>query len=105
MNEANEEKVKIRLEGVSVADAGEGLRTLREDILDAERAVQADIIQDEPTNQDFGTTLVLVLGAPAAIAVAKGIQAWLTREGGKATLTINGVKYKRKSADAAKIAQ
>jgi hypothetical protein len=102
--------VRIRLEDVSVAQASSGIKALRNDVLDADRSVKADIVQDDPTHQDFGATLVLVLGAPAAIAVAKGIANWLAREGGKATLTIDVgggkvVKFKGKSADAATIAR
>lgn len=102
--------VRIRLEDISVAEASSGIKALRNDVLDADRSVKADIVQDDPTHQDFGATLVLILGAPAAIAVAKGIANWLAREGGKATLCMDVgggkvVKFKGKSADAAAIAR
>jgi hypothetical protein len=111
MDQTNEmTPVRIRLEEVSVAEASSGIKALRNDVLDADRSVKADIVQDDPTHQDFGATLVLVLGAPAAIAVAKGIANWLAREGGKATLSMEvgggkRVTFKGKSADAASIAR
>lgn len=102
--------VRIRLEDLSIAEASSGIKALRNDVLDADRNVKADIMQEDPAHQDFGATLVLVLGAPAAIAVAKGIANWLAREGGKATLSMDVggeklVKFKGKSADAASIAR
>jgi hypothetical protein len=111
MSEAHETApVRIWLEDVSVAEASSSIKTLRNELLDAGRSVRANIVQDDPTHQDFGATLVLVLGAQATIAVAKGIADWLSRVGGKATLNLDVgggqvVKFKGSSADAAAIAR
>jgi hypothetical protein len=44
-------------------------------------------IKDDKNTQDFGATIAIILGTPAAIALAKGLADWLRRQAGK-TLTI-----------------
>ncbi|THU40765.1 hypothetical protein FAM09_01230 [Niastella caeni] len=44
-------------------------------------------IKDNDNAQDFGATLVLVLGTPAILAIAKGIQTWLSKRN-NITITI-----------------
>jgi hypothetical protein len=63
---------KIRIEDTSLAEARTKMVRLREDILDAVPDLHVDIEKDDETTLDFGTVLVLVLGTPAAIAIAKG---------------------------------
>jgi hypothetical protein len=43
--------------------------------------------RDDPSTQDFGSTLVLVLGTPAVVAAATAIGNWLQLRA-KASLTI-----------------
>ncbi len=74
---------RIRFEDVSVAEAGIKAAQLRQDLLDISSDVQVDIEREDPSTQDFGTTLALVLGAPAAVAIAKGIADYLRRAHGK----------------------
>ena len=71
------EKFIIKVQDVSVADSGVLLQDLREMILDSHPDVSAELKRDDPEAQDFGATLALLLGTPALIAVAKGIEAWL----------------------------
>ena len=95
----------LHFEDLTPADAGFQAARLREALLDASPDVDVDLRKDDPTTQDFGATLILALGTPAVIAVAKGIQAFLSRER-QGTLVIrqNGeVVFKGNSADAAKI--
>lgn len=57
---------------------------------------------------DFGSTLVLVLGAPATIIAAKAIQSFLNRNSGaRLTLWCDGTVYAENlsSRDAVKIAE
>jgi hypothetical protein len=88
---ANEaQNFKIRFEGLSVAEAGNKAEGLRRDLLEVSPDVRVKIEQEDPSNQDFGATLVLILGAPAAVALAKGVADYLRRVGGKITIEADG---------------
>ena len=73
------EKYIIRFEGISVMEANKYAAELREIILDSHPDVEVEHRRDDPRTQDFGATLVLVLGTGAAIQVANGIKNWLTK--------------------------
>lgn len=100
----------LRFEGVSVAEAGKSATILRDLILDQCPEVQADLQKPDPTTQDFGTTLVLVLSAPVVVAlakgVAKGIANYLSRDRpGELVIETDGtVVFRGNSGDAATIA-
>jgi hypothetical protein len=99
-------RFEIRFEDLSLADAGIKAADLRETLLDASPDVNVDLKKSDATTMDFGATLVLVLGTPAVLAIAKGISAYLARER-EGTLVIeeNGrVVFRGNSSDAAKIA-
>jgi hypothetical protein len=102
-----DKKFKIRFEGLSVAQAGKNATQLRSDLLDVSQDFRPEIIQEDPTNQDFGATLVLVLGTTAVTAVAKGIAAYLSRARGTITIEADGkvVATGITGNDAAKIAE
>lgn len=72
-------KLILRIQGPSVAESNQLAAELRQSVLDASPDVEARISREGEASQDFGASLVLVLGTPAVIAVAKGIQAWLKR--------------------------
>src|SRR4030095_1970220 len=69
----------IRFQDASMAEAGVFAADLRETILDAHPDVSAERQRLDSTAQDFGTSLAVVIGTPAILAVAKGIQTWLKR--------------------------
>src|SRR5436190_3359763 len=49
-------------------------------------AVQPEIRKPDRITQDFGTTLVLALGTPFAIAIAQGIRDFIGKSGSKLRL-------------------
>jgi hypothetical protein len=99
--------IKIRFEDVSLDVASQKARALRTDLLDVSPDVKLDIEKDDPTNQDFGATLVIVLGTPAVIAIANGIANYLSRDRAKITIETNGrvVAEGISGDDAARIAE
>lgn len=100
--------VRIRFEDLSVAEAGQRVTELREDLLDLSPDIEAKIVKDDPSTQDFGTTLILFLGAPAVVIIARGIADYLRRRAGRIIMeTDDGVVIAEgiTSADAPRIAE
>ncbi len=67
----------ITFDGVSVADANRYAEELSNALLDATPDITVQRRGDDPRAQDFGATLVLLLGTPAVVTVAKTIGDWL----------------------------
>ena len=66
-------------------------KDLRREVQDDGKHVDPEIVRIDATAQDFGTALVLVLGTPAIIILAKAILAWAKRTD-RADVTINGLR-------------
>ena len=75
--------------------------------MDVAPDVDVTLTKDDATNQDFGATLVLVLGTPAVLALANGIASYLKRDRGQITIFADGkvVADKISGNDAARIAE
>jgi hypothetical protein len=82
----------IRFPGLEVGEAGRAAQQLRNAILDDVPGMKVDIEKDDPTNQDFGATLIAVLGTQAAIMLARGIATWIKQRGTSVEVTIDGEK-------------
>lgn len=97
----------IRFEDVSVAEANIKARNLRYAILEAVPEMQVSVLKENEGTQDFGTTLVLVLGTQAVIELCKGIAGYLSRDRGRITIEANGkvVAEGLSGNDAARIAE
>jgi hypothetical protein len=72
---------------VSAADANRYAEELRQALLDASPDVQVHRKRDDPRTQDFGATLVLLVGTPAAAAIVTAIGNWLTLRN-RASITV-----------------
>jgi hypothetical protein len=109
------DELALRFEGLSQAEAGVEAQRLREVLADTSPDVSVILRRENAESMDAGATLVLVLGTPAIIAVAKGISAFLKGRGTRAgTLVVeraspNGqverFRFDGDSADAAKVAE
>ena len=77
----------VTFENASVAEANRDTEELRHIILEASPDITVQRQRDDPRSQDFGATLVLLLGTPAAGALIKAIGDWLALRN-RASLTI-----------------
>jgi hypothetical protein len=102
---ADNEQIELRVsfESLGIAAANQAAAELRQQL---RRAVGGDvsinIVKERSDTQDFGATLVLVLGTPAAIAVAKGIRDFIAKRGDSIVIQKDGTVIARGEA-AAKI--
>lgn len=83
----SDQELVLSFDGVSVADGNRFAAELAEVLRDADEPLEATQTRDDPNAQDFGATLVLVLGSGAVIALAKGVSKWLaTKPDGSVTI-------------------
>jgi hypothetical protein len=80
----------IRFENLSVAEANILASELKAEIIAADDRAQAAVVKDDPTTQDFGATLILVLGTPAIVVVARAIADYIQRRGVSVSITPDG---------------
>jgi hypothetical protein len=79
------EPLTIEFHADSAAEAGRLAASLRNALLDAAPEAEIELARGDAEAMDMGTLLTLVpavLGSGAAVALAKGLQAWLTRHHG-----------------------
>jgi hypothetical protein len=69
----NQQKYLISFDEVSPAEASVYADELRNALLDASDDIIIQRKRDYPQTQDFGATLVLILGTPTAVALTKTI--------------------------------
>lgn len=72
--------VRVTFSSLTRADANRAAQELRDAIIDrVGDDVAASIEREDKDSQDAGGTLVLLFGAPAAVAIAHGIRSWLAK--------------------------
>ena len=111
----NKNEVLVRFEGLSPGEAGIEAQRLQELLSDASPDVSVMLQRERAESMDMGATLVLLLGTPAIIAVAKGIATFLKQRGPRAgDLIVERVgadgrierfRFTGDSADAARVAE
>ena len=82
----DQQSYSITFDDISPADANRYADELREILLDASPDVSVERKRDNPLTQDFGATLVLALGTPAAVAIARAIGNWLALRRGSISI-------------------
>jgi hypothetical protein len=72
--------VRITFDELTRGEANRAVQDLRQALVEpAGGEVVASVEKDDPESQDAGSTLVLLFGAPAAVALARGIRAYAAR--------------------------
>jgi hypothetical protein len=72
--------VVIKFPGVSDEEANKYAGSLADELSEIS-GLKAKPARERPETQDFGATLVLVLGTASVTAIALGIKSWLARTG------------------------
>lgn len=67
----------IRIDGLPGGDADAAAADLYQTLLGIKAADSITRVRQNPQHQDFGASLAVVLAAPAAVAIAKGLADWL----------------------------
>jgi hypothetical protein len=67
----------IELKGITPDEANRYAGELREALVEASRDIKAEQKRQDESSQDFGSTVVLILGAPSVIIAARAIRDYL----------------------------
>ncbi len=98
----------ISFPGASTAEANRFAADLAIVIRETDKGTKVKQQRENPEAQDFGATLLVILGTASATAVANGISSWLARHSGaKIQIDADGkvVASNLDSRDAARIAE
>ncbi len=96
----------IKLDGISPSLAQRYSEELRNALLKATPDIEVQRRREDPRAQDFGATLILILGAPAVVAVAKAMGDWLARRPGTTvTIKADGMEFSATGKDAPKLGE
>jgi hypothetical protein len=79
---AAEQTALLSFSGAEPADGNRYASNLKDFLLDLGTDVRVEKRRENLDSQDFGSTLVLVLGTTAISALARGIAVWLQRNAG-----------------------
>ena len=86
-----EDTFQIRFRDCTPDEANAYSEELQQELREADPNISLVRLKDNHEAQDFGATLVLILGTGAITAVAKGFSAWIARSSGaKVVITKDG---------------
>jgi hypothetical protein len=104
----NDSPFIIRFPGTSTAEANRLAADLALTVRELDKQLKVEQHRERQDTQDFGATLIIVLGTASVTAIAKGIASWLARHSG-ARIEINSdgsvIASNLDSRDAARIAE
>lgn len=95
--------LKISFPGQTAADAGILAAELEEEIQMAGEDVTVRRVRESPDSQDFGATLILILGTAAVTELAKGIAAWIKKKGATVEFTVGDKKLLVRDVDSSNL--
>jgi hypothetical protein len=78
---------RVRFEGLSLAEANRAAVELQSMIQrSGQPDITAEVVKDRQDTQDFGTTLLLVLGTDSVITLSKAIYNYVSKRGDKVVI-------------------
>lgn len=100
-------RFRLTFPGASTADANRYAADLAGELRQVDEELTVEQARERADTQDFGATLILILGTASVTAIAKGISAWMARHSGaEIHIDADGVQGKNlDSRDAARIAE
>jgi hypothetical protein len=101
------DEILISFPNISLSEANVFAQTLADDLRDSAEELTVEIRKESQETQDFGATLVLILGTAAATKVAAGISKWIARHSGARVLLKkkDGTELLIENADSASAAK
>lgn len=77
-----EHEIHVRFEGLNLASANKKSMELRQQLHQILKDnAHIETKKENPDTQDFGATLVLILGTPAILAALKGVRDFIAKSG------------------------
>lgn len=76
----------IRFEGLTSAEANLAAAELLEELQEAGTGIDVSRRKERADTQDFGATLVVILGTEAAIILAKAVRSYVARRGNRVVI-------------------
>jgi hypothetical protein len=83
-------EISLTFDDVSEAEAGQHAAALAEELRRAVPDVQVSMRRTNPSAQDAGTVLGIVLGAPSVVILARALHAYMTRKGVRVRVIAEG---------------
>ena len=79
--------LRVRFDGLTAAEANRAARELQDLIARAAGgAVSADLQRERTDTQDFGTSLLLLFGTPAAVMAMRAVHAYIAKRGSRVVI-------------------
>ena len=101
----NHEGVILHVSGVSDASGGQHTKALGAEIVKADSSITVKQLSDSDEAMDFGSTLVLVLAAPAVVKLANAIYAYMKRAGVHIEIVEDGRRIELRGLESEDIAK
>ncbi len=99
---AREGGLRISFEGLTRAEANRAVSELADRLHDAAEDLTVTVEKEDPDSQDAGSTLLLLFGTSSALAIARGIRAYLTMYGSRMVIRTKDGNEVIASGDAVK---
>ena len=77
----------LHFEGLSTAEANLAAAELLEALEEAGSGIDVELLKERPETQDFGATIVVILGTKAAVILAKAVHTYVAKRANRVVIT------------------